>query len=87
MSTRPAITGTPEERRDLRRQRRESNRVRHVTSRAQQARNGRELLVVACNAALAAGKRITDDARRDLAAGIARLVEQADVPANRKEQL
>jgi tripartite-type tricarboxylate transporter receptor subunit TctC len=53
---------------------------------AHHARHGREQLVVACNAALAAGKRITDDARRALAKAIAQAVEQADVPENRKER-
>lgn len=88
MTTRkPAVKGsTPEERRTAREQRREHNRVSHITARAQQARNGRELLVVACNAAQAVGSRLTDTARRNLAAAIAKAVEQADTPANRKAQ-
>lgn len=85
-SHRPAITGPPDQRRDLREQRREANRTGLVTARAQQARNGRERLVVACNAALAAGKRITDDAGQLLAKAIVDAVLAADVPANRKER-
>jgi sugar phosphate isomerase/epimerase len=83
MARRP-ITGTPQQRRAKREQRREENRVSHVRQRAAAARNGREVLVVACNAALAAGKRLTDDARRALARSIAELVEAADVPDNRR---
>jgi glutamate racemase len=81
-----AVKGTPEQRRELRKQRRHANRINHVRTRAQQASNGRELLVVACNAALAAGKRMTDDARRALARAVADVVQAADVPANWKEQ-
>lgn len=86
MTGRPAITGTVEERRVKRAQRRDTNRVQHVRDRFRQARNGREVLVVACNAALAASKRITDDARRALAKAIADAVVAVDVPANRRER-
>jgi hypothetical protein len=87
MSRKPAVTGsTVAERRQAREQRRQHNRVTHVAARAKQARNGREQLVVACNAAMAAGKRITDDARKQLAATIIQAADKADVPENRKAQ-
>lgn len=83
------IRGTPEERRDQREQRRAANRVRHVRDRATAAAatSGHQLVVVACNAAQAASRRITDPARRALAHAIAQAVEAADHPSNRKERL
>lgn len=81
-----ALRGTPAERREQKALRRKANRTNHVTSRAGQARGGHQLVVVACNAALAASKRITNDARLDLAKAIAETVERFDIEANRKEK-
>lgn len=80
-----ALKGTPAERQAEKERRRTVNRVKHVTARAGQARGGHQLVVVACNAALAASKRITDDARRRLARALAQTVEQFDTADNRKE--
>jgi glutamate racemase len=81
-----ALKGTPAERQAQKSQQRETNRITHVTKRAGQARGGHQLVVVACNAALAASKRITDDARKRLARAVAEVVEQHDIPENRKER-
>jgi hypothetical protein len=87
MIRKPAVTGaTVEERREAREERRRVNRRNFVTKRANGARNGRERLVAACNAALAIGRRLTDDGRRALAHEIIQVVERADAPANRKAQ-
>lgn len=88
MTTRkPAVKGTtPEERREAKERRRQHNRLTHVADRVAQARNGRERLVVACNAALAASKRLTDDARRRLADEIVAAVDRFDTTENRKAQ-
>lgn len=82
MARRPAITGTPQERRDLRRQRRLENRVQHVRDSVAQATNGRERVVVACNAVLAVSKRITEEARANLARAVADVATDADRPEN-----
>jgi hypothetical protein len=71
---------------DQRQRDRAANRVRHVRTRAQAAGNGHQLVVVACNAALATSRRVTDDIRRTLAREIASLVERYDTPTNHKER-
>lgn len=76
--------GTPEQRREQRQQVREANRVDFTRRRAHAAASGHQLVVVACNAALAASRRLTDPARRTLARTIAQAVEQLDVLNNRK---
>jgi hypothetical protein len=81
-----AAKSTPEQRRALKAQKRRDNQINHVRTAAEQAPNGRARIVVACNAALAAGKRITETARHDLARAIVHVVEQADIPENRKER-
>lgn len=85
-----ARKGTPEERRAAKAQRRAKNQAKFVRTRAtavvQGGKGGHQLVVVACNAALAASKRITDEARQGLANAIARVVEQFDTAENRKEQ-
>ncbi len=78
--------GTPEQRAEQRQQARAANRVNHVRGLASAASSGHQLVVIACNAALAASRRITDAARRDLARTIAQAVEVTDVPTNRKER-
>ncbi|MER7280454.1 hypothetical protein ABT369_39055 [Dactylosporangium sp. NPDC000244] len=82
--------GTPEERRAAKALRRDENQIDFVRSRAKQVvangRGGHQLVVVACNAALAASKRINDEARKRLANAIAQLVEQHDTADNRKER-
>lgn len=84
-----ALKGTPAERRAQKEQRRQQNRAEFVKARAetvvQHGRGGHQLVVVACNAALAASKRINDGARRRLANAIARVVEEHDTAENRKE--
>lgn len=86
MAGKPPVTGsTPEQRRVAREARRAHNRAAHVTMRALRARNGRERLVAACNAALAAGKRMTDDGRQVLAYEISQAVERASNPQDGKE--
>ncbi len=77
--------GTADQRRDQRERVRHQNRVAHVRARAAAASSGHQLVVVACNAAWAASRRITDDARRTLARAIAQAVEAIDTPTNRKE--
>lgn len=81
-----ALSGTPEERRRQKEERRQVNRAQHVVTRANTARGGHQLVVVACNAALAASKRISDEARKRLANAIAQIVEQHDTAHNRKER-
>lgn len=85
-----ARKGTPEERKAARIVRRQENRAEFVTARAAKAVNegkgGHQLVVVACNAALAASKRINDGARQDLARSIAITVERFDTEQNRKEK-
>jgi hypothetical protein len=78
--------GTPEQRREQRRQRRQANRVKFVRDRAQRSGSNHQLVVVACNAALATSRRITDGARRLLAQAIAQAVEAVDHPDNWKER-
>ncbi len=78
--------GTPAQRAEQREQVRAANRVAHVRGLAASASSGHQLVVVACNAALAASRRITDDARRHLARTIAEAVERADTPTNRKDR-
>jgi hypothetical protein len=85
-----ARKGTPGERKAARIVRRQENRAEFVRVRATKVidggKGGHQLVVVACNAALAASKRITDTARRDLATAIAMTVERFDVEQNWKEQ-
>jgi hypothetical protein len=81
-----SLKGTPEERRQQKAARRQNNRAGHVVARANAARGGHQLVVVACNAALAASKRINNEARKRLANAIARLVEEHDTAPNRKER-
>lgn len=85
-----ARKGTPQERRERKADRRRENRAEFVRARATQVidggKGGHQLVVVACNAALAASKRITDTARRDLATSIAVTVERFDVEQNWKER-
>jgi hypothetical protein len=81
-----APKGTPAERRQTKADRRRKNQVEHVRTRAQQVVGGHQKVVVACNAALAASKRISDDARRLLAKAIADVVVVFDTAENRKEQ-
>lgn len=78
--------GSVEERRRLRQQRRQANRVGHVRQRAQRASSNHQLVVVACNAALAASRRVDDDARQALAKAIAEAVERVDTAENQKER-
>lgn len=73
----PAVKGTPEQRRAARAERREANRTNHVIQRAEQARSGRERVVVACNAALAEAKRNTAAGQVALAAAIGAVVKAA----------
>ncbi|GAA0719686.1 hypothetical protein Drose_05990 [Dactylosporangium roseum] len=80
-----ALRGTPQERREQKARQRAANRVAHVQARAGAARGGHQLVVVACNAALAASKRINDEARMRLARAIAEVVERHDTAENRKE--
>lgn len=77
--------GTPEQRRVTREQNRRNNRINHIRSRATRAGSGHQLVVIACNAAQAASRRIVDDARRRLAQAIAQAVETFDTPANWKD--
>lgn len=85
MQRKPAVTGsTPDERAEAREVRRQHNRVEHVKRRVAQAKNGREVLVVACNAALAASLRLTDEARRRLAVEVLEAIQRVDIPQNRK---
>jgi hypothetical protein len=80
------VRGNPEQRRTLREQKRQANRIAWVRERAAAVRGtGHQLVVVACNAALAVSRRITDDARRALARAIAEAVQRLDTPANRKD--
>lgn len=85
-----ARKGTPEERRTARVQRRRENQAEFVRNRAAtvigEHKGGHQLVVVACNAALAASKRITDAARHDLAKAIAVTVERFDIDVNRRVQ-
>lgn len=80
------VKGTPEERKAARELNRQANRVQFVRDRATRTDSGHQKVVVACNAALAASRRITDDVRKHLAKAIADAVVQADVPENRKER-
>lgn len=85
-----ARKGTPEERRLARIERRRENQVDFVRNRANQVvdagKGGHQLVVVACNAALAASKRITDDARGQLARAVVETVERFDIESNWKVQ-
>ncbi len=78
------LHGTPEERRAQKAARRAANRVGFVRLRAASA-GEHELVVIACNAALAASRRISNSARRSLARAIAEAVEAHDDPT-RKER-
>lgn len=85
MARRPAVTGsTPEERREKREERSRANRMNFTFERLRSAGNGREVLVVAANAVLAAGKDMTEEGRRKLAAAVLEAVQTVDVPENRK---
>lgn len=86
MRTRPRRQGTPEQRRAEREQRRATNRLEFVRTRAQRTSSGHQRVVIACNAALAASRRITDNARNQLARAIAEAVQAFDIPTNRKER-
>ncbi len=79
-----AVKGTPEERRAAREKRRLINRAHHVIDRAT-GQNARVQVTVACNAALAVRKRITEDAGKRMAAEIARVVERFDTADNKRE--
>ncbi len=76
---------TREDRARARAERTEERRAAHVRALITSATNGRELVVAVCNLALAARKRITEEAQRAMAREIGAVVERYDVPANRKE--
>ncbi len=78
------LRGTPEQRKQQKAAKRAANRVGFVRLRAASA-GEHELVVIACNAALAASRRIDNSARRSLANAIARAVETYDDPT-RKER-
>ncbi len=81
----PKLHGTPEQRKQQKAAKRAANRVEFVRLRAASA-SEHELVVIACNAALAASRRIDNSARRSLANAIARAVETFDDPTKRKER-
>ncbi len=72
------LRGTPEERRALKEQRRIANRAAWVRDRARAVRGGHQRVIVACNAALAASRRLDDGARSRLAREIAEIVERIE---------
>jgi hypothetical protein len=96
------VKGTPAERRAAREANRQANRVQFVRDRAQRAGSAHQLVVVACNAALAASRRLmagrdvdglsperrrmVNEARSALAKAIAEAVERFDAPESRKER-
>lgn len=79
------LHGSPEQRKQQKAQQRAANRVGFVRMRAASA-GEHDLVVVACNAALAASRRIDNSARKALANAIARAVETYDDPTKRKER-
>lgn len=79
------LKGAPEQRKQQKAARRAANRVDFVRMRAASA-SEHELVVIACNAALAASRRIDNSARKSLARAIAQAVESFDNPTNRKER-
>ncbi len=81
------LKGTPAERRQMKAQVRASNRAAFIRDRAAQAASTHQLVVVACNAAQAASRRLSDEGRRALAYAVAQAVEAADIPANRRNPL
>lgn len=81
----PAVKGTPEQRADLRKQRREGNQASYLAARAAQAKTGRELVIVACNGALAMSKRINDAGRRELARLVIAALDAVNTPQFRKD--
>jgi hypothetical protein len=81
----PKLRGTPEQRRQQKAERRVANVTGFVRARASAA-GDHERVVVACNAALAASRRIDPSARKALANAIAKAVETFDNPSRRKEK-
>jgi hypothetical protein len=79
------LRGTPEERRQQKAAKRVANVTGFVRLRAASA-SEHELVVIACNAALAASRRIDNSARRSLANAIAKAVETFDNPTKRRER-
>lgn len=83
--TRPAVKGTtPQERREKRAERSRVNRRNFIVERLRTAKNGREVLVTAANAVLAAGQDLTDEGRRKLATEVLEAIQRVDVRENRK---
>ncbi len=80
----PKLRGTPEERRRQKADQRLANVTGFVRARAAAA-DDHQRVVVACNAALAASRRIDNSARKALAFAIAKAVETFDNPRARKE--
>lgn len=79
------LKGTPEQRKRLKAEKRLANVTGFVRARAAAA-GDHDRVVVACNAALAASRRIDNSARKALANAIARAVETYDDPTRRKER-
>lgn len=86
----PAIKGTPEQRRDLRKQVQAANRVNHTTrllTEALQSGADHRAVVILCNTILALSKRrLTDEGRRVLQDALNEAIKRVDRPVYRKEE-